>query len=217
MHISDADRIKSREIPFQEIHPDPHQAATAARFLKDVDGILDTDPVAPILLRVTYDVLVTTPPRDRRGPDRAGPPHRQPADLPRQARALLLHRRHAPRQLRLPARREQLHQEGLRQALRADRARMSGRSAGALAAVFSLQPPASSLQPPASSMWTAASTLISALERVAPDARELIARQPVTEARPVDGTLRAMTSRRPGAGGWRLAAGGWRLGAGGSA
>lgn len=59
MDISDADRIKSREIPFQEIHPDPHQAQTAARFLSDVDGILDTSPIAPTLLRVTYDVLVT--------------------------------------------------------------------------------------------------------------------------------------------------------------
>jgi hypothetical protein len=60
MDISDADRIKSREIPFQEIHPDPHQAGTAARFLKDADGILETDPAAPTILRVSYDVLVTT-------------------------------------------------------------------------------------------------------------------------------------------------------------
>lgn len=60
MDISDADRIKTREIPFQEIHPDPHQAGTAARFLQDVEGILETDPAAPTILRVTYDVLVTT-------------------------------------------------------------------------------------------------------------------------------------------------------------
>jgi hypothetical protein len=60
MDISDADRIKTREIPFQEIHPDPHQAGTAARFLRDVEGILETDPTAPTILRVTYDVLVTT-------------------------------------------------------------------------------------------------------------------------------------------------------------
>jgi hypothetical protein len=60
MDISDADRIKTREIPFQEIHPDPHQAGTAARFLRDVEGILETDPAAPTILRVTYDVLVTT-------------------------------------------------------------------------------------------------------------------------------------------------------------
>lgn len=74
---------------------------------------------------------------------------------------------------------------------------MSGRSAGALATV-----------PLASSMWTTASTLTSAFKRVASDASDLIARQPVTEARPVDGSLRAMTSRGPRAGGWRLGAGG---------
>lgn len=60
MQISDADRFKNREIPFHEIHPDPYQSATAARFLKDVDGVLATDPTSPILLRVTYDVLITT-------------------------------------------------------------------------------------------------------------------------------------------------------------
>ncbi|QVL50698.1 MAG: hypothetical protein KFB96_09970 [Thiocapsa sp.] len=60
MDIPDVDRIKSREIPFHEIHPDPHQAVTAARFLTDVDGILEINPAGPILLRVTYDVLVTT-------------------------------------------------------------------------------------------------------------------------------------------------------------
>ncbi len=60
MQISDADRFKNREIPFQEIHPDPSQSATAARFLMDVDGVLATDPTSPILLKVTYDVLITT-------------------------------------------------------------------------------------------------------------------------------------------------------------
>lgn len=60
MQISDADRFKNREIPFQEIHPDPSQSATAARFLRDVDGVLATDPTSPILLKVTYDVLITT-------------------------------------------------------------------------------------------------------------------------------------------------------------
>jgi hypothetical protein len=60
MHIPDADRIKSRDIPFQEIHPDPHQAATAASFLGNVDGILHLEPSSPILLRVRYDVLITS-------------------------------------------------------------------------------------------------------------------------------------------------------------
>jgi hypothetical protein len=60
MHISDADRIKNREIPFQEIHPDPHQASSAARFLTSVDGILETKATSPILLQVRYDVLLTS-------------------------------------------------------------------------------------------------------------------------------------------------------------
>lgn len=60
MHISDADRIKHREIAFQDIHPDPNQAGTAARFLSDVDGILETAPARPTLLRVRYDVLRTS-------------------------------------------------------------------------------------------------------------------------------------------------------------
>ncbi|MCG6897697.1 MAG: hypothetical protein LJE61_06470 [Thiocapsa sp.] len=60
MDISDADRIKHREIAFQEIHPDANQAQTAARFLRDVDGILKTEAAAPTLLRVSYDVLGTT-------------------------------------------------------------------------------------------------------------------------------------------------------------
>lgn len=68
---------------------------------------------------------------------------------------------------------------------------MSGRSAGALAEVFV-----------ASSMWTAASTLISALERVAPDANDLIARQHTDRARLVDrNQLQANPGRRLGAGG----------------
>ncbi|MBK1645951.1 hypothetical protein CKO25_15095 [Thiocapsa imhoffii] len=60
MDISDADRIKLREITFHGIHPDPNQAMTAARFLSGVDGILGADPIAPTLLKVSYDVLVTT-------------------------------------------------------------------------------------------------------------------------------------------------------------
>lgn len=60
MDISDAERIKQREIPFQDIHPNPHQARTASEFLADVEGILDTDPVSPTLLRIRYDVLQTT-------------------------------------------------------------------------------------------------------------------------------------------------------------
>lgn len=60
MDTPDAERIKYREIAFQDIHPNPNQAQTAARFLADLDGILSIDPVSPTLLHVSYDVLRTT-------------------------------------------------------------------------------------------------------------------------------------------------------------
>jgi hypothetical protein len=60
MDIPDAERIKQREIAFRDLHPNPHQALTAARFLADLDGILSIDPVSPTLLRIRYDVLITT-------------------------------------------------------------------------------------------------------------------------------------------------------------
>ncbi|MGQ9660012.1 MAG: hypothetical protein ACUVQI_07390 [Thermochromatium sp.] len=57
MDIDDDERIKHREIAFHRIHPNPHQARTAALFLSKADGILEVDPVSPWLLRVRYDVL----------------------------------------------------------------------------------------------------------------------------------------------------------------
>ncbi|QGU33142.1 hypothetical protein [Thermochromatium tepidum] len=60
MDINDDERIKHREIVFHRIHPNPHQARTAALFLSEVDGILRAEPVSPCLLRVSYDVLKTT-------------------------------------------------------------------------------------------------------------------------------------------------------------
>jgi len=60
MDIPHAERIKQREIAFQAIHPNPHQADTAARFLNDVDGILDVRPLSPTQLRIRYDVLKTS-------------------------------------------------------------------------------------------------------------------------------------------------------------
>lgn len=60
MDTSDADRIKSRDIAFQDIHPNPHQALAAARFLAGVDGVLSVEPISPTLLRISYDVLQTT-------------------------------------------------------------------------------------------------------------------------------------------------------------
>ena len=60
MDISDSERIKHREIAFQEIHPNPDQATTAAHFLIEVDGILSAVPASPTLLQIQYDVLKTT-------------------------------------------------------------------------------------------------------------------------------------------------------------
>lgn len=60
MDVSEQERIKHREIPFQEPHPNPDQAGTAARFLADVEGILRLETSSPILLRLSYDVLQTS-------------------------------------------------------------------------------------------------------------------------------------------------------------
>ncbi|MFZ0791753.1 MAG: hypothetical protein WAM94_19235 [Chromatiaceae bacterium] len=60
MEISDAERIKHREIAFRELHPNANQAHTAAGFLAGVDGVLASEPASPTLLRVRYDVLAVT-------------------------------------------------------------------------------------------------------------------------------------------------------------
>lgn len=52
--------IKHREIRFQPLHPDPKQAHTATLLLDDVDGIIQTQPVRPHILHVTYDVTAIT-------------------------------------------------------------------------------------------------------------------------------------------------------------
>jgi len=52
--------VKHREIVFRELHPDPNQAQTAALFLADVEGIIRTEPVSPVLVQVSYDLLRVT-------------------------------------------------------------------------------------------------------------------------------------------------------------
>ncbi len=54
------DRIKDREIAFRGPHDEPRQAATAARILANVDGVLRTEAVHPHLLRVRYDITCIT-------------------------------------------------------------------------------------------------------------------------------------------------------------
>jgi hypothetical protein len=60
MDILTADRIKHRLIPFSELHANKNQAQTAAMFLAGLAGILRTEPVSALALRVSYDVLETT-------------------------------------------------------------------------------------------------------------------------------------------------------------
>lgn len=60
METAEADRIKTRQIPFCPIHPDPNQAQTAAHFLAEVEGVLRAEAQSPTLLELTYDVLQAT-------------------------------------------------------------------------------------------------------------------------------------------------------------
>ena len=59
MDIIDADRIKSREIHFRDLHPDRSDAQTAADFLREVEGVLETRVHSSILLGLTYDLTQT--------------------------------------------------------------------------------------------------------------------------------------------------------------
>ena len=52
--------IKHREIAFRELHPDPNQAQTSALLLADVEGVIRAEPVSPLLVRVSYDLLQVT-------------------------------------------------------------------------------------------------------------------------------------------------------------
>lgn len=52
--------IKHREIRFMPLNPDPKQAHTATLLLDEVDGILQTRPVSPHVLHITYDVTIIT-------------------------------------------------------------------------------------------------------------------------------------------------------------
>jgi hypothetical protein len=59
MEISDPDRIKRRQIHFRDLHPERNDARTAANFLAEVDGILEVEPLSPIVLDLTYDLHKT--------------------------------------------------------------------------------------------------------------------------------------------------------------
>ena len=57
MDKGDQDIIKSRQVLFNELHPDPNQAQTAAEMLTDVEGILEAAAESPVLLNLRYNVL----------------------------------------------------------------------------------------------------------------------------------------------------------------
>jgi hypothetical protein len=59
MTHSPSDHIKHRQIHFRDLHPERNDALTAAQFLNQVDGVLHAEPISPILLNITYDVLKT--------------------------------------------------------------------------------------------------------------------------------------------------------------
>jgi len=49
--------IKHRDIHFVELHPDPHQAQTAALLLADIEGMIRVNPLNPMHLQISYDLL----------------------------------------------------------------------------------------------------------------------------------------------------------------
>ncbi|NEX18228.1 MAG: hypothetical protein C1943_16870 [Halochromatium sp.] len=59
METPDPDRIKQRQIQFRDLHPERNDARTAATFLAEVDGVLNAEPVSPILLNLSYDLQKT--------------------------------------------------------------------------------------------------------------------------------------------------------------
>ena len=60
MDTPDAERIKHRQIPFSELHQDPNQAQTASMFLVDLEGVLHTEPISPVMLHICYDLAETS-------------------------------------------------------------------------------------------------------------------------------------------------------------
>lgn len=54
------DIIKNRLIEFNELHPDPDQAGTAALLLADLDGVMVVETQSPHLLKIRYNVLEIT-------------------------------------------------------------------------------------------------------------------------------------------------------------
>ncbi len=56
MNITETDHIKHRQIHFRDLHPERNDARTAANFLREVEGVLEVNPVSPLLLELRYDI-----------------------------------------------------------------------------------------------------------------------------------------------------------------
>ena len=52
--------FKVREIVFQELHPDPDQAGSAAALLVDLEGVHRVEAIAADTLRIAYHLLAVT-------------------------------------------------------------------------------------------------------------------------------------------------------------
>ena len=57
MENLETDSVKQRQVLFNELHPDPDQAGTAAELLKGIDGILEATAESSVLLQIRYNVL----------------------------------------------------------------------------------------------------------------------------------------------------------------
>jgi hypothetical protein len=57
MESVESDIIKQRQLLFNELHPDPDQAGTAAELLRGIDGILEATAESAVLLQIRYNVL----------------------------------------------------------------------------------------------------------------------------------------------------------------
>ena len=57
MEDANPEFTKHREIHFNELHPDPNQAQTAALLLSDIPGIQKVIPITPLHLQIIYHLM----------------------------------------------------------------------------------------------------------------------------------------------------------------
>lgn len=57
MTTNDTNLVKYREVVFNELHPDPKQAHTAAMLLAGIEGIHEVRPLSPTQLQIQYHIF----------------------------------------------------------------------------------------------------------------------------------------------------------------